>query len=46
MIPNLTYTEIKKMSANEYNTMMAAVDLIEEEEEKARREAERNAKTK
>lgn len=34
------------MSANEYNTMMAAVDLIEEEEERTRKEAEKNARTK
>lgn len=34
MIPNMTYTEMKNMSQEEYYTMMAAVDIIEEEREK------------
>ncbi|SHJ28960.1 hypothetical protein [Clostridium magnum] len=33
VIPNLTLTEVKQLSPDEYYTMMAASELIEEERE-------------
>ena len=46
IIHNLTITEARKLSVDEYYTLLAADELIEEEKERQREEQKRNQGTR